>query len=79
MVHQPIFRNVFTKNVVRPHVHAKERVVPVYKQQDVLVPKIEERTIVKEEFSQKAHTMPTETQPTTYSGKLREQLYPGAF
>ncbi len=67
---------MYTKNVIRPHVHATEQLVPVYKQQDVLVPKIEERTIVKEEFSQKAHTMPTTTEQATYSGKDRQQLYP---
>ena len=41
----------------------------------MLVPKIEERTILKEAFSQKAHTMPTVTEQPTYSGKAREQLY----
>ena len=75
IVHQPIARTVYTKNIVRPHVRATEQVVPVYKQQDVLVPKVEERTLVKEEFSQKAHTMPTTTEEPTYSGKQREQLY----
>lgn len=75
---QPITRTVFSKAIVRPHVHAKERVVPVYKQQDVLVPKVEERTIVKEEFQQQQQTMPTVTEQTTYAGKQRDQLYPGA-
>ena len=72
---QPISRNVFTKNIVRPHVRATEQLVPVYTQRDVLVPKVETRTVVKEEFSQKAHTMPTITEQPTYSGKQREQLY----
>ena len=75
VVHQPITRAIYSKNIVRPHVRATEQLVPVYKQQDVLVPKIEERTIVKEEFSQKSHTMPTITEQPTYSGKAREQLY----
>ena len=75
-MHQPIARTTYTKTVVRPHVRATEQVVPVYKQQDVLVPKIEERTVVKEEFSQKQHTMPTLTEQATYSGKERQQLYP---
>ena len=54
---------------------ATEQYVPVYKTQDVVVPKIEERTQVQESFKKETQQMQPKTLPATYEGKSRAQLY----
>ena len=47
----------------------------MYKQQVVVVPKVEQRTLLKESFKKETQQIAPKTLPATYEGKSRAQLY----
>jgi len=76
IVHQPVVRRIHEQVVMRPHVQVQTRVVPEYQERVQYVPRVQERTVVQQDFS-KEMSAPTVSSKGEQGMMQQQQMWRG--